>query len=284
MARLREPPRETGRAGAPTALGTGRGQTQARHEDTRGIGNMPRNTHITRATAWGARGIAKAMALATTMAMAIALALAPQCAHATESDATAPAQATQTVMQTAGAKDGATTRRADDSGSGSYMTDIDLTNIAQKDANASDDGGGSNLVQNSIGAMQQIVNTVLLPIGIVVVVARLMYIAVFPLMLNMDPFDVVDTDSFREGPQSIMRKSTRGGNGDGSKDPMIGAREYDWGAKGDWRVKLTQEQVEYILKQELIGSGKVLLMIIIIWGIINLAIWLAGTMLSYFHI
>lgn len=180
--------------------------------------------------------------------------------------------------------DAPTMRQADDEGGG-YMTNLDLTNLAQKDSDASDDnGGGSNFVQNAIAAMQQIVNNVLLPIGIIAVVARLMYIAIFPLMIGIDPFDVIDTDTFREGPQSIMHRSTRGGNGDGSKDPSFGLKEYDWGAKGDWRVKLTQEQIEYILKQELIGSGKVLLMIIIIWGIINLAIWLAGTMLSYFHI
>lgn len=176
-------------------------------------------------------------------------------------------------------------RQADDSGSGSYMTNLDLTNLAQKDNDTSDDsGGGSNFVQNALKAMQQIVNTVLLPIGIVVVVARLMYIAVFPLMIGIDPFDVIDTDSFREGPQSVMRRTTRGGNGDGSKDPTFGVREYDWGGKGDWRVKLTQEQIEYIMKQELIGSGKVLLWIIVVWGVINLAIWLAGTVLGYFHI
>lgn len=178
-----------------------------------------------------------------------------------------------------------TIRQVDDSGSGSYMTNLDLTNLAQKDNDTSDDsGGGSNFVQNALKAMQQIVNTVLLPISIVVVVARLMYIAVFPLMIGIDPFDVIDTDSFREGPQSVMRRTTRGGNGDGSKDPTFGAREYDWGGKGDWRVKLTQEQIEYIMKQELIGSGKVLLWIIVIWGVINLAIWLAGTVLGYFHI
>lgn len=178
-----------------------------------------------------------------------------------------------------------TIRQADDSGSGSYMTNLDLTNLAQKDNDTSDSsGGGSNFVQNALKAMQQIVNTVLLPIGLVVVVARLMYIAVFPLMIGIDPFDVIDTDSFREGPQSVMRRTTRGGNGDGSKDPTFGVREYDWGGKGDWRVKLTQEQIEYIMKQELIGSGKVLLMIIVVWGVINLAIWLAGTVLGYFHI
>lgn len=178
-----------------------------------------------------------------------------------------------------------TIRQADDSGSGSYMTNLDLTNLAQKDNDTSNDsGGGSNFVQNVLKAMQQIVNTVLLPIGIVAVVARLMYIAVFPLMIGIDPFDVIDTDSFREGPQSVMRRLTRGGNGDENKDPTFGAREYDWGGKGDWRVKLTQEQIEYIMKQELIGSGKVLLMIIVVWGVINLAIWLAGTVLGYFHI
>lgn len=178
-----------------------------------------------------------------------------------------------------------TIRQADDSGSGSYMTNLDLTNLAQKDNDTSNDnGGGSNFVQNALKAMQQIVNTVLLPIGIVAVVARLMYIAVFPLMIGIDPFDVIDTDSFREGPQSVMRRLTRGGNGDENKDPTFGAREYDWGGKGDWRVKLTQEQIEYIMKQELIGSGKVLLMIIVVWGVINLAIWLAGTVLGYFHI
>lgn len=176
-------------------------------------------------------------------------------------------------------------RQADDGGSGSYMTNIDLTNVAQKDNDKHDSsGGGSTLVQNGIKAMQQLVNRWLLPIGLIVVVARLMYIAIFPLMIGIDPFDVIDTDSFREGPQSVMRRTTRGGNGDGSKDPSFGLREYDWGAKGDWRVKLTQEQIEYIMKQELIGSGKVLLMIIIVWGVINLAIWFAGTILGYVHI
>lgn len=178
-----------------------------------------------------------------------------------------------------------TIRQADDSGSGSYMTNLDLTNLAQKDNDTSDDsGGGSNFVQNALKAMQQVVNKVLLPIGILAVVARLMYIAVFPLAIGIDPFDVIDTDSFREGPQSVMRRTTRGGNGDGSKDPTFGVREYDWGGKGDWRVKLTQEQIEYIMKQELLGSGKVLLMIIVVWGVINLTIWLAGTVLGYFHI
>lgn len=175
-------------------------------------------------------------------------------------------------------------RQADDGGSGSYMTNIDLTNVAQKGNDKHDNsGGGSTLVQNGIKAMQQLVNRWLLPIGLIAVVARLMYIAI-PLMIGIDPFDVIDTDSFREGPQSVMRRTTRGGNGDGSKDTSFGLREYDWGAKGDWRVKLTQEQIEYIMKQELIGSGKALLMIIIVWGVINLAIWFAGTILGYVHI
>lgn len=168
--------------------------------------------------------------------------------------------------------------------SGSYM-EIDMTNLAQKDSDKKDsDGGGANLVQNGTSFLQMLVNKWLLPIGFVVAFARLMYIAIFPLMIGMDPLDVLDVDSFREGPQSVLFKHTRGGMGDGSNDPTIGTREYDWGSKGDWRVKLSQEQIQYIMKQELIGAGKVMLVVIIVWAVLNLSIWFAGIILSQIRI
>lgn len=166
---------------------------------------------------------------------------------------------------------------ADDKDSdGSYLN-IDMSHIAQQDANSQDsDGGGSPIVQNSMSIIELLVNKILLPISIIVVIGRLMYIIIFPLMAGIDPFDVLDVDTFREGPQSILRKSTHGNNSDGSEDGTYGWKEYDWGGKGDWRVKLTQEQIVNIIKQELIGTGKMLLIIIIVWGVINFILWFAG--------
>lgn len=162
---------------------------------------------------------------------------------------------------------------------GQYM-DIDATNIAQKGANGDGGHAGGTLVTNATNMMQTIVNTILLPIALVILVARLMYIAIGPLMLGMDPFDVLDIDTWREGPQAVMRQMASGKNDDGSTDRTFGRKEYDWGGKGDWRVKLPQEQISHIMKQELIGSGKALLIIIIIWAVINMLLWGGGYLLS----
>lgn len=165
-----------------------------------------------------------------------------------------------------------------------YM-DIDATNLAQKGAN----GGGTNhnggtFITNMTNMIQTVVNTLLLPISLVVLVARLMYIAIGPLMLGMDPFDVLDLDTWREGPQAVMRQMASGKNDDGSKDRTFGRKEYDWGGKGDWRVKLPQEQITHIMKQELIGTGKALLIIIIIWAVINMILWSGGYLLNAIQI
>ena len=165
-------------------------------------------------------------------------------------------------------------RQVDDSQdkTGSYMN-IDLTGIATK----KDDSNKSTLMSSLISIMKVLVNSVLLPIALVVVIGRLLYIALFPLIMNIDPFDVLDKDTWREGPQdSHPRTFVSDSDGDGkSKQHSWLQRANSWGQKGDWRVLLSQEEIQQIMKQEVIGTIKALVIVFSVWGLLNFFMWLA---------
>lgn len=183
--------------------------------------------------------------------------------------------------------------QADDSGSGSYM-DVDASNIAQQDSNIDTKNidkkydasgsrtGGSSLVNNATSVTQEVLNTVLLPIALIVLVVRLLYIAIFPLAMGWDPFDVLDFDTWRGGPQANLGQYENGHSGadNGKPHRHFGYKPYDWGGKGDWKVNLTQEAIVQIMKDEIIGSIKALVVIIIVWGLLNLALWGGGNIIT----
>lgn len=79
---------------------------------------------------------------------------------------------------------------ADDSSAGTYM-DIDPKGIF-----SSDGKGGSNLWSGLTDILQLVVTGILLPVGILMSAWRVIYIAIFPIMIHTDPLDLLRNDRY----------------------------------------------------------------------------------------
>lgn len=144
--------------------------------------------------------------IATIIAMLVSLSL-PDVASATS--ITQPSYPVDTtvlsIRQVADDK-----KDGDGSSGGGHYMDIDLTGIAQSDTDGQDDNNNSQdiILENLIEMLQDAVNRVFLPLALLFCIVRLIYIIIGPLMLGLDPFDVLDFDQFREGPQMQVNQFT----------------------------------------------------------------------------
>lgn len=166
--------------------------------------------------------------------------------------------------------------------SNSAYSDYDASDMAASDK----DGSNSKVVSGGIGFIQSITNKVLLPLALLVCVTKVLYIAIFPLVARIDPLDVIDEDSFREGPMAtrydIDRDHSSGGT-DPQHSSITSFRKLDWGSKGDWNVSQTPEQIHQHLKTELIGTGKSILIVLIVWSVLNFIMWIITLVLATAH-
>lgn len=166
--------------------------------------------------------------------------------------------------------------------SDSAYSDYDASDMAASDK----DGSNSKIVSGGIEFIQSITNKVLLPLALLVCVTKVLYIAIFPMAARMDPLDVIDEDSFREGPMSSRYDIDRDNSSTGT-DPQHSSitsfRKLDWGSKGDWHVSQSTEQIHQLLKTELIGAGKSILMVLIVWSVLNFIMWIITLVLATAH-
>lgn len=152
--------------------------------------------------------------------------------------------------------------------------DMDTSNIANDT-----DGLKTSQIQFTT-LITDVTTTVILPIAIIVVAGKVIYIALFPLILGIDPLDMLDKDTFREGEQEQLRFWGRGGES-GSTQRGYTRHKQDWGHQGNWKVEQSDEAIKQILKDEMIGTAKGLVVVISVWSLINLIIWFISLFLGY---
>lgn len=152
--------------------------------------------------------------------------------------------------------------------------DMDTSNIANDT-----DGLKTSQIQFTT-LITDITTTVILPIAIIVVAGKVIYIALFPLILGIDPLDMLDKDTFREGEQEKLRFWGRGGES-GNTQRGYTRHNQDWGHQGNWKVEQSDEAIKQILKDEMIGTAKGLIVVISVWSLINLIIWFISLFLGY---
>lgn len=75
-----------------------------------------------------------------------------------------------------------------------YMTDIDFYELAG--GNGKGDKKSSNLASGGANVIKVIVNSVLLPSAILVAAWKIIYIAIFPLMMRSDPLGMVSHEQY----------------------------------------------------------------------------------------
>lgn len=104
--------------------------------------------------------------------------------------------ATAAIMLSAVSIIGATAAFADDAGgnkneyTSNYMTDIDFYELSGG-ATGKDSGSSSSIASGGANVLKVIVNGVLLPAAILVAAWKIIYIAIFPLMMRNDPLGMV---------------------------------------------------------------------------------------------
>lgn len=104
--------------------------------------------------------------------------------------------ATAAIMLSAVSIIGATAAFADDAGgnkneyTSNYMTDIDFYELSGG-ATGKDSGSSSSIASGGASVLKVIVNGVLLPAAILVAAWKIIYIAIFPLMMRSDPLGMV---------------------------------------------------------------------------------------------
>ena len=106
--------------------------------------------------------------------------------------------ATAAIMLSAVSMIGATEAFADDVASNgnkneytsNYMTDIDFYELSGG-ATGTDSGSSSSIASGGASVLKVIVNGVLLPAAILVAAWKIIYIAIFPLMMRNDPLGMV---------------------------------------------------------------------------------------------
>lgn len=104
--------------------------------------------------------------------------------------------ATAAIMLSAVSIIGATAAFADDAGgnkneyTSNYMTDIDFYELSGG-ATGKDSGSSSSIASGGANVLKVIVNGALLPAAILVAAWKIIYIAIFPLMMRNDPLGMV---------------------------------------------------------------------------------------------
>lgn len=108
--------------------------------------------------------------------------------------------ATAAIMLSAVSMIGATAAFADDANANgndnkneytsNYMTDIDFYELSGG-ATGTDSGSSSSIASGGASVLKVIVNGVLLPAAILVAAWKIIYIAIFPLMMRSDPLGMV---------------------------------------------------------------------------------------------
>lgn len=147
-----------------------------------------------------------------------------------------------------------------------YM-DIDLSDATKVNEDGTTNGKASKILSGGVTVLRSLVNKLLLPISLIVVIGRLIYVAIFPVMLGRDPLGIT---------QRRKKKNAKGEDKRGSMFGMMSAGYFI----DDTDYAYISGEGRLILYNELSWTFRAILIVLSVWGALNFVIWGTGWVLN----
>lgn len=145
-----------------------------------------------------------------------------------------------------------------------YMTDINPDKLFEQDG--TDDGSNSTILSAGIAMLRTLMNAIALPIAILLCIWRVVYLAAFPMMMNIDPLHMTEQK---------LKGRKRAGIFAGGRVGRAG-RTFENINTDAWhtsKYEKMSDTAHEMIKSEVIDMGIGLILVAAFWSIFQLIFW-----------
>lgn len=145
-----------------------------------------------------------------------------------------------------------------------YMTDINPDKLFEQDG--TDDGSNSTILSAGISMLRLIMNAIALPVSILLCIWRVVYLAAFPMMMNIDPLHMTEQK---------LKGRKRAGIFAGGRVGRAG-RTFENINTDAWHTSTYEKMSDMaheMIKSEVIDMGIGLIIVAAFWSIFQLIFW-----------